>query len=210
MGLETQSPQGNPASSQTGWELEIRSFELRDRRKPPPQDGIVFVGSSTITFWTELVDDFAPLPVVNRGFGGSLITDAVRYADRIVLPYRPRQVVVYSGENDLGSGRMPREVFHDYHRLADIVHATLPTTLVSFISIKYSPERWNLRDAVRVTNHLVQAYTMDHPLTSYIDVSQVTLDAIGKPIDAYYTDGIHLSREAYKLWVPVIRAGLLE
>jgi len=105
---------------------------------------------------------------------------------------------------------MPREVFHDYHRLVDIVHASLPKTLVSFISIKRSPDRWLLKDAIRVTNHLVQAYTKDHPLTSYIDTSQLTVDEAGKPIDAYFTDGVHLSRAAYELWIPVVRAALVE
>ena len=210
MGVNTQALQGSPAPNIASWELEIRSFELRDRRNPPPQDGIVFVGSSTLTFWKSLVADFEPLPVFNRGFGGSLMMDAVRYSSRIVLPYHPRQVVVYSGENDLSSGCTPREIFHDYHRLVDMVHASLPKTIVTFISIKHSPDRWPIRDAIRVTNHLIEAYTKDHPLTSYIDTAYLTLDATGKPIDAYYTDGVHLTRSAYELWIPVVRAGLVE
>ncbi|MDR3709082.1 MAG: GDSL-type esterase/lipase family protein [Capsulimonadaceae bacterium] len=210
MGIDTETQQSALQAAETNWEAEIRAFELADQQNPPPKGGIVFVGSSTLANWAEIAEDFAPLPVLNRGFGGSHIMDAVRYAERIVLPYEPRQVVVYSGENDIGNGRMPRDIFHDYHRLVDLIHASHPKTLVSYISIKHSPERWPLRDAIRVTNHLVAAYTKDHPGTSYIDTSSLTLDETGKPIAEFYTDGVHLSRSAYELWIPIVRAALVE
>src|SRR5579859_3047551 len=53
------------------WEKDIAAFEASDRTNPPPKDCIVFVGSSSIRFWSSLKEDFPGLPVVNRGFGGS-------------------------------------------------------------------------------------------------------------------------------------------
>ncbi|HEY3330684.1 MAG TPA: GDSL-type esterase/lipase family protein [Capsulimonadaceae bacterium] len=197
-------------SEPISWELEIRSFELRDRRNPPPKGGIVFVGSSTFTLWPELVSDFEPLPVLNRGFGGCEIRDVVRYADRIILPYEPRQVVIYAGDNDLANGRTPTDVFHDYHRLVDIVHASLPKTLVSFVSIKLSTERLPLANEIEAANDLIAAYTKDHTLTSYIDTYDLSLDNTGVPRPELYYDGLHLNRAGYELWIPVIRAGLVE
>ena len=118
--------------------------------------------------------------------------------------------MVYSGENDIGAGRMPREIFHDYHRLVDLIHASQPRTLVTYVSIKQSPERWPLRDAIRVTNHLIAAYTKDHPGTSFVDITSLTLDQNGKPDPKFYTDGIHLSREGYEAWIPLLRAALID
>ncbi len=195
---------------QISWELEIRSFELKDRRNPPPKGGIVFVGSSTFTLWPELVNDFAPLPVLNRGFGGCEIRDVVRYADRVILPYEPRQVVIYAGDNDLADGRTSVDVFHDYHRLVDTIHVSFPKTLVSFLSIKLSPQRLLLVDSIRAANHLVMAYTMDHPYTSYIDTYRHTLDDRGQPREELYSDGLHLNRAGYELWIPTIRAALVD
>src|SRR5258708_6485384 len=88
----------------TKWEKEITAFEAGDKTNLPPKDCIVFVGSSSIRFWSTLKNDFEGLPVVNRGFGGSELADAVNFADRIIIPYAPREVVIYSGANDLANG----------------------------------------------------------------------------------------------------------
>jgi hypothetical protein len=85
------------------WEPAITAFETQDRRQPPKPGQVVFAGSSSIRFWHTLAADMAPIPVLNRGFGGAHLRDVLRYADRIVTPYRPQAVVVYAGENDLGS-----------------------------------------------------------------------------------------------------------
>ena len=88
------------------WEGSIRKFEARDRDCPPASGGIVFTGSSSFTLWSTLEQDMAPLPVINRGFGGAFMGDVVRYADRIVLPYEPSAVVLFAGTNDI-AGRHP-------------------------------------------------------------------------------------------------------
>jgi lysophospholipase L1-like esterase len=211
MNIDTQFGQSASTISSVSWEKSIRLFEQQDRKAPPPLNATVFAGSSTFTFWKEMQSDFAPIPVINRGFGGSEIRDVLQYADRIIIPYAPKQVVLYAGGNDLANGRMPREIFHDYHRLVDIIHASLPKTMVSFVSIKLSPAHAAYKDAIRVTNHLVAAYTKDHPLTDYIDTYALTLDEGGHSKDQYYKDdGVHLNRVGYELWIPVIKAALVE
>lgn len=93
--------------SNAAWEEDMQRFAESDARQPPPKYGIVFVGSSSIRFWETLAQDFPGKPVINRGFGGSEVRDSTWYADRIVIPYAPRQVVLYAGDNDLNSGRTP-------------------------------------------------------------------------------------------------------
>ena len=119
---------GDPAA----WESTIRKFEARDRLQPPPANVVVFTGSSSITFWATLEQDMIPLPVINRGFGGSRLNDVVYYAPRIVVAYRPRAVVLFAGTNDI-AGSKPKsaqEVFDGYRAFVEVVHTALPDTPV--------------------------------------------------------------------------------
>jgi lysophospholipase L1-like esterase len=132
-----QAARGDPAF----WEWEIRRFERANRRAMPPSGGIVFTGSSSIRFWKTLEADMAPLPVVNRGFGGSQIHHITHYADRIVLPHKPKIVVLYAGENDIAGVKFSKkksaaDVLEAFKRFCEVVHAELPQTLIIFVSIK--------------------------------------------------------------------------
>jgi lysophospholipase L1-like esterase len=186
---------------------EIAAFEQADRKAPPPKDGILFVGSSTIRFWTTLAEDFPKLPVINRGFGGSQVADSVRYADRIIIPYHPRQIVLYAGDNDLAAGKSPQQVLKDFSALVDKVHAALPEVPIDFISIKPSLAREKLMPQMAEANKLVEEYSKSHKNVGYIDVVPVMVDSEGKPRkELFRPDGLHMNREGYKLWVPIIAA----
>src|SRR5205823_12260276 len=134
---------GPPLHSIQGdsWESDIRRFEEQDRRSPPPSDQIVFVGASMIVRW-DLKKFFPDLIAINRGFGGSEMIDSLHYADRIVIPYKPRIVVVYAGDNDTAQGTSPEEVAKNFELLAEKIHTALPRTKIIDISIKPSFARW--------------------------------------------------------------------
>ena len=85
----------------TIWERSIRKFEKQDQKNGIEKDFILFTGSSSIVYWKKLTEDMAPLNVLNRGFGGSQIPDVTHYVGRIVLPYKPKGIVFYAGENDI-------------------------------------------------------------------------------------------------------------
>ena len=129
------------------WESSVRAFERQDKVHPAPPGVIVFTGSSSIAYWSSLADDMKPLPVINRGFGGSEYTDINHYADRVAIAYHPVAVVVYAGDNDLASpGRKsPQSVAQDVQQFVQIVHSKLPETWVYVISIKPSILRWKIR-----------------------------------------------------------------
>ena len=189
------------------FEKEIAAFERADKKAPPPKDGVLFVGSSTIRFWTTLTEDFPGLPVINRGFGGSQVADSVRYADRIIIPYHPRHIVLYAGDNDLAAGKSPQQVLKDFSELVDKVHAALPEVPIDFISIKPSLAREKLMPKMAEANKLVEAYAKSHKNVGYIDVVPVMVDSEGKPRkELFRPDGLHMNREGYKLWVPIIAA----
>src|SRR5258706_4194626 len=107
------------------WEFQFASYERADRAHPPKPGCIVFTGSSSIRYWRTLSDDMKPLDAINRGFGGSQIAQVNQYAARIVIPYRPRAVVLYAGDNDLSGpwSKSPETVQADFARFVGIIHA---------------------------------------------------------------------------------------
>jgi hypothetical protein len=127
-------------SPQDYWEKDIAAFEAADRATPPPKGEVVFVGSSTIRLW-DLAASFPDVKAINRGFGGSEMADATRYVGRIVVPYAPRTVVVYSGDNDI-MGTTAEQITIAFERFVRAVHAVLPTTRIVIIGIKPSLLRW--------------------------------------------------------------------
>ena len=81
-----------------------RRFEAADKQTPPPKDAVLFVGSSSIRLW-DLKKSFPDLVAINRGFGGSQMSDAARHARRLINVYKPRLIVLYEGDNDLNARR---------------------------------------------------------------------------------------------------------
>jgi lysophospholipase L1-like esterase len=189
------------------WEKSIDAFTEADRSLAPPPGGIVFVGSSSIRLWDDLADDFrGPDPIVlNRGFGGARMSDCTRYLERVVIPYKPRLVLVYAGDNDLAEGRQPRDVFDQFVSFAEGIHRILPVTRIAFISIKPSPAREHLIGKMRETNELVLQYTRTAKNLDFIDVFTPMLDSQGHPRgDLFRADLLHLNRTGYSLWKSII------
>jgi lysophospholipase L1-like esterase len=194
------------------WEPDIQKFEAADRLQPPAGNVIVFTGSSSITFWSTLEQDMAPLSVINRGFGGSRMNDVVYYAQRIVVAYRPRAVVLFAGTNDI-AGSKPKtaqEVFAGYRAFVDVVHASLPDTPIYYISITPTPSRWKLWPIVQEANRLIYDHTTTDPRLRFIDLTDVILGADGKPDRTLFRlDRLHPSQKGYTVWTAQIKPSLL-
>jgi len=186
------------------WEKDMAAFEAADRQHPPDKGGIVFIGSSSIRKWD--LDRWLPgTKAVNRGFGGSQMSDSVRYADRILIPLKPKVVVVYAGDNDIAAGKTPEVVLDDYKSFVEKVHAALPDTKIAFIAIKPSLKRWNLVETMRKANALVREVTEDDPCLEYIDIDGPMLGADGKPRpELFAADGLHLNDDGYQLWTSIV------
>lgn len=196
----TTSVRAEPGASR--WQASFDQFAASDRQKLPAAGGVLFVGSSSIRLWDGLAKDFSALPVViNRGFGGSRLSDCTDHLSRLVLPYRPRQIIVYAGDNDLAEGATPAEVLASFERFVDGVQRALPETRIAFLSIKPSPLRAALIDSARATNELIRAHALGHANVQYIDVFHKMLGADGQPrAELFGPDRLHLSRSGYALW----------
>ncbi|MFO3704535.1 SGNH/GDSL hydrolase family protein [Xanthomonas codiaei] len=187
--------------SDAAWEQDMQRFAASDARQPPPKHGIVFVGSSSIRFWDTLGKDFPGKPVINRGFGGSQVRDSTWYADRIVIPYAPRQVVLYAGDNDLNSGRTPEQVRDDVVAFVTRIRRDLPDARISYLSIKPSPARAQLLPSVIAANRLIKDALAGFARVDYVDVYTPMLDASGKPRPQLFReDRLHMTADGYALW----------
>ncbi len=191
------------------WEKEIAAFEATDRAQPPPTNAILFVGSSSIRLWKTLARDFQKWPVINRGFGGSEMADSLHFADRIVLPYRPRQVVVYAGDNDLANGKSPERVFADYRAFVEEIRKHLPGIRIAYVAIKPSPSRWGLEAEIRTANRLIAEYSRSDKRLEFIDIFTPMLDSQGRPREELFLpDKLHVNADGYELWTKLIQPHL--
>lgn len=205
-GVSALPPEAERSSEDSRWEESIAAFAAADRQQAPPPGGVVFVGSSSIRLWSDLTTELSHARgIIRRGFGGARMADCTRYVDRLVLPYTPRLIVVYAGDNDLADGREPKDVFKDFVRFVDAVRKALPTTPIHYISIKPSPARAALISKVRETNQLIQQFVAGGSNLGYIDVFTPMLDAAGRPrTDLFRADALHLNNTGYKLWASII------
>lgn len=190
------------------WEFQIRVFEKADGLRSPEPGAVLFAGSSSIRLWRTLDRDMAPLRVLNRGFGGCHLAHVNYYFERIILPNRPRAVVLYAGENDLGtlSRKTPETVFEDFKRLVRMVQETLPGTRVYFLAIKRSPFRCRRWAAMDQANTLVREFAANCDGVSFIDTCTPMLNATGSPRREYLPwYRFHLTAEGYKLWASIVK-----
>lgn len=187
------------------FESRIAAFEQADREHPQVPGQVLFVGSSSIVKWN-LPESFPTLDALNRGFGGSVIADSVHFFPRVVLPYRPRQVVFYAGDNDLAGGDAPEKVVEDFKKFVGLMHQQLPGTPMVFISIKPSVKRWSGIEKIRQTNGLIKTICDKDPLLTYLDIEPSMLNEKGEPrAELLAADGLHLSPEGYAVWSQLLK-----
>ena len=188
---------------------EINAFADVDHDTPPPTNAILFVGSSSIRLWKTLAEDFPQHQVINRGFGGSQIIDSVNYADRIVIPYRPKQIVFYAGGNDINAGKSPEEVLLDFQAFVRKVRKALPGVKISYISIAPNPARWSQVGRVREANRLIRTFASYDGRLEFIDVFPRMLGRNGQPRpDIFVDDRLHMNAKGYELWKEIVGAHL--
>jgi lysophospholipase L1-like esterase len=187
------------------WEKTIGSFEEWDSKNSFASNGVLFVGSSSIRLWATR-ECFPEFTVINRGFGGSQISDVNYFAHRIVLPYKPKVIILYAGDNDIADGKSPQRVFDDFRKFVKLIHTSLPETRIIFISIKPSLSRWSLWPRMKEANLMVKKFTEKDRRLTFVDAETVLLGSNGKPDEIYYlNDNLHLNSKGYEVWTKLLR-----
>jgi lysophospholipase L1-like esterase len=192
---------------------EIQQFKKQDSASFPPKNAIVFVGSSSFRKWQDVQSYFPGYTIINRGFGGSTLPDVIRYANDIITPYHPKQVVIYCGDNDLASSDSitPAIVLNRFKQLFNVVRKKLPNANITFVSIKPSPSRAKLMTRMRQTNALIKSFLKTKRNTDYIDVFDPMLAPNRKPIPGIFVeDSLHMNAKGYAIWKKAIEPHLIK
>lgn len=184
------------------WVGEIKAFTQQDSLQKPPVAPIVFTGSSSVRKWETLQQDFAGYPVLNRGFGGSRFPDANHYFDQLVLKYKPKQVILYEGDNDINAGNTVEEVYQSFLAFKSRMRRDLPGVELVYLAIKPSPSRWKLYPQMQQANAKIKAYIDRHPQhLRYVDFGPAMLGKNGRPRpELYVSDSLHMTPAGYAIW----------
>jgi lysophospholipase L1-like esterase len=202
----TAKPEPDPAR----FSDTIATFEKEDAGRKPIADLTLFTGSSSIRMWKSLPTDFPDHKVLNRGFGGSHISDVLHYFDIVVARHKPKTVVLYCGENDLWSGKPPQQVFADFLEFARRVHALDPKIKIHYLAAKPSPQRMSKWKIYQTCNHLIADHSAKDKRLNFVDVSEVMLGKDGEPLpDIWLKDKLHMNGKGYARWTKLLSPLLL-
>lgn len=184
---------------------EVQAFKKADSLQMPVKNGILFIGSSSFTIWKTLESTYRTYQPINRGFGGSTLANAIYYAEDLIFPYQPRQVVIYSGENDIAEGYGPDLTFDRFKLLFHLIRKKLPQAYISYISIKPSVSREKFMPQMVYANELIKTFLSTQANTHFIDVYHSMLQPNGKPMtDIFLQDNLHMNTKGYDIWIKTI------
>jgi lysophospholipase L1-like esterase len=193
------------AADPSRWQKNMAAFEEQDRANPPKQDGVLFLGSSSIRLWKTLAEDFPGVPVLNRGFGGSTIPDSIYYFDTLVMPSKPSRIVFFAGTNDISGSATPEQVAADFREFCAKLHKALPETRVIFLSLALVESRWNQRASVALANTYVAAFCHSDPRLTFLDTNVAMLTPEGNVRPEFYLkDKLHMNAAGYAEWTKLV------
>lgn len=203
----------NAQSVESPYAADIIRFRQYDSLNPPPANPILFIGSSSFTMWKDVTDYFPGKPILNRAYGGSCLTDLIRDYPLTVIPYKPKQIVIYCGENDFAreDTLQPKDILERFSRLFSIIRTNLPETKITFVSMKPSPSRWHLREKYLEGNRLIRNYIRKQENASYIDVWSKMLNDNKEPRpEIFLEDQLHMNSQGYLVWKKAIYRHLIK
>ncbi len=187
---------------------DIQNFKKLDAEKAPPKNAILLLGSSSFTKWKDVGNYFPEKAIINRAFGGSRLVDLNFYAEDILNPYQPKQVIIYCGENDIAHEEKPSSpiVFERFKAFFTTVRKHYPRANISYVSIKYSPSREQYWLEVKKVNTLIKHFIQKQKNANFIDITKAMKDADGNiRKDLFLEDMLHMKPEGYKIWAKVMK-----
>lgn len=184
---------------------EMDEFRRQDSITKPQEGIYLFIGSSSIRMWDNLAESFPGRPVLNRGFGGSTLAEVSQNIDVVVFPYKPREIIIYAGENDIAQGVSAKETYDRFVKLFNQIRGKYPNIPIVFISIKPSPSREQFLPVVREANQLIHRFIAQHNNAFFVDVFSLMLNEDGSFKDIYLEDKLHMSKQGYEIWTKAIK-----
>jgi lysophospholipase L1-like esterase len=202
----TDSLRAQTASSENRFEKSVRAYEEADKTNAPPQGAILLAGDSQFFRWKTLHEDLPGYTIINRGIDSFQTSDLLHFTDRLVLPYKPRLIVLHVGGNDVHNGKSPERVLSDFKEFVSKVRAGLPQVPIAFSSITPGPGRWDEADCRKQTNRVIKDYIATQRNLHFIDLWDAMLTPDGKPReDLWVEDRIHPNHAGYLIRVKIMR-----
>ncbi|MBO9728544.1 MAG: endonuclease/exonuclease/phosphatase family protein [Chitinophaga sp.] len=200
------------AQQQYPYYSDIQAFKRQDSVNKPTGNDILFIGSSSFTYWQDVNNYFPGHHIINRGFGGSNLLDLIHYANDVIFAYQPKQIVIYCGENDLASDTVKApQLLKRFQALFSMIRNKMPEVPVTYISIKPSPSRARLIPEMRKSNKAIQQFLAKQPHTSFVDVFPLMFDAHGAiKADIFKADQLHMTPSGYRIWQKAIAPHLVD
>ncbi|PGH39238.1 MAG: G-D-S-L family lipolytic protein [Candidatus Nephrothrix sp. EaCA] len=201
------------AKAQVPFAADIQAFKKADSIHFPGKNKILFIGSSSFTFWKSLPQDFPEYPIINRAFGGSQLLDVLRFEKEVIFDYQPKQVVIYCGENDLAADEniTGKTVFERFKKLYADIRRRLPAVSVVYVSMKPSPSRRHLRAKEEEGNKWIRLFLKKEKNAAFVDVFHLMLRKNGQPESEYFLqDSLHMNAKGYKVWQEAIKPKLIK
>ena len=193
---------------------EINVFIKKDSIAMPAANSILFVGSSSFNYWKDISNYFPGYPIINRGFGGSSLTDIIHFNQETILKYKPKQIYIYCGENDIAASDTitPQIVFERFKTLYTIIRNHLGNNIpVMYVSIKPSVARWSMEDKFVTANSLIRNFINKQKQTQFLDVHAAMLDSNGEVYkDIFIADKLHMNAKGYAIWQKIIAPTLVQ
>ena len=189
------------------FQKEWDAYLEKDKTSPPPSEAILCTGSSSMRMWQSLKTDLAPLPVFNRAFGGSTTKDTIAAVPLIITPYKPKVILYYCGDNDLGSPSTSPDVpVNGFISFVAEVRKELPNVRFVYLAIKPSPKRTESWPNAQKANAAIASWCATDPLMTFIDVATPLLKEDGTPNPEYYgKDNLHMTPAGYARWTAVVK-----
>ena len=193
---------------------EIDVFIKNDSIQMPATNSILFVGSSSFNYWKDISNYFPGYAIINRGFGGSSLTDIIHFNQETILKYKPKQIYIYCGENDIAASDTitPQIVFERFKTLHSIIRNHLGKNIsVMYVSIKPSVARWNMEEKFVAANSLIRNFINKQKQTQFLDVHSAMLDTNGEVYeDIFIADKLHMNAKGYAIWQKIIAPTLVK
>ena len=192
---------------------DIQAFKKKDSAQMPPKNAVLFIGSSSFTMWTDVAKAFPGYTIINRAFGGSTLVDQINYVNDIVFPYKPKQIVIYCGENDLAASDTvtARMVLNRLMQLVKMIRQKLPNVAIAYVSMKPSPSRQHLLRKMQDGNNAIEAFLKKSRNAAFIDVYHQMIDANKMPRrELFLDDELHMNANGYAIWQKEIEPFLLK
>jgi len=192
------------------WE-DVQAFKKQDSASAPPKNAILFIGSSSFTMWKDLNEYFPGYKIINRAFGGSTLVDQLRYVREVVFPYKPKQIIIYCGENDVASSDTvdANDVANRFKSLFTTIRNKFPKAYIDYISMKPSPSRHMLASKMIAGNELIKKYLSSRSRTAFIDIYKDMIDDEGKPKEELFLeDNLHRNKNGYAIGKKAIKQNL--